>query len=164
MIPYSRQKIFNDDINEVVRVLKSDFLTKGKKVLEFEKKISLKTKSKYALSCNSGSSALHLACLAIGLKKGDCVWTSRGEYCLNGITRSKAIYLCEKNDINCYQKDFTFDEIKDCDEAFVTGTFAGIIPVSSIENRKLLSINSNSLTNHIRNLYNNYIIENLNKT
>ena len=60
--------------------------------------------------------------------KGDCVWTSRGEYCLNGITRSKAIYLCEKNDINCYQKDFTFDEIKDCDEAFVTGTFAGIIP------------------------------------
>ncbi len=96
--------------------------------------------------------------------KGDCVWTSRGEYCLNGITRSKAIYLCEKNDINCYQKDFTFDEIKDCDEAFVTGTFAGIIPVSSIENRKLLSINSNSLTNHIRNLYNNYIIENINKT
>ena len=59
---------------------------------------------------------------------------------------------------------FTFDEIKDCDEAFVTGTFAGIIPVSSIENRKLLSINSNSLTNHIRNLYNNYIIENINKT
>jgi len=95
--------------------------------------------------------------------KDNCVWTSKGKYCLNGITRSKTIYLCEKNDINCYQKDFTFDEIKNCDEAFVTGTFAGIIPVSSLENRKLSSINSNSLTNHIRDLYNNHIIENINK-
>ncbi len=50
--------------------------------------------------------------------KNNSVWTSKGEYCLNGITRSKAIYLCDKNDINCYQKDFTFNEIKDCDEAF----------------------------------------------
>jgi len=95
--------------------------------------------------------------------KNNSVWTSKGEYCLNGITRSKAIYLCEKNDINCYQKDFTFDEIKDCDEAFVTGTFAGIIPVSSIENRNLSSINSNSLTNHIRGLYNDHIKENISK-
>ena len=94
--------------------------------------------------------------------KNNSVWTSRGEYCLNGITRSKAIYLCEKNGINCYQKDFTFDEIKDCDEAFVTGTFAGIIPVSSLENRNLSSINSNSLTNHIRDFYNHHIQENIN--
>jgi len=95
--------------------------------------------------------------------KDNTVWTSRGEYCLNGITRSKAIYLCEKNDINCYQKDFTYDEIKDCDEAFVTGTFAGIIPVSLLENRNLKSINSNSLTNYIRNLYNDYIHKNVNR-
>ena len=95
--------------------------------------------------------------------KNNSVWTSKGEYCLNGITRSKAIYLCEKNDINCYQKDFTFDDIKDCSEAFVTGTFAGIIPVSSLENRNLLSINSNSLTNHIRGLYSYHIHESINK-
>ena len=95
--------------------------------------------------------------------KNNSVLTSKGEYCLNGITRSKAIYLCETNDIDCYQKDFTFDEIKDCDEAFVTGTFAGIIPVSTLENRKLSSINSNSLTNHIRELYNHHIHENINK-
>jgi branched-chain amino acid aminotransferase len=94
--------------------------------------------------------------------KNNSVWTSKGEYCLNGITRSKAIYLCGENDINCYQKDFTFNEIKDCDEAFVTGTFAGIIPVSLLEDRKLSSINSNSLTNHIRNLYNRHIQENIN--
>ena len=93
--------------------------------------------------------------------KNNSVLTSKGEYCLNGITRSKAIYLCRKNDINCYQRDFTFDEIIDCDEAFVTGTFAGIIPVSSIENRNLSSINSNSLTNHIRKLYKNHIHQNI---
>ncbi len=95
--------------------------------------------------------------------KNNSLWTSRGEYCLNGITRSKTIYLCKKNDINCYQKDFTFDEIKDCDEAFVTGTFAGIIPVSSLENKNLSSTKTNSLTNHIRDLYNRYINENINK-
>ena len=75
MIPYSRQKIFKDDINKVVNVLKSDFLTKGPLVKEFEDKISRKFSSKYVVSSNSGSSSLHLACLAIGIKKGDIVWT-----------------------------------------------------------------------------------------
>ena len=95
--------------------------------------------------------------------KDNSVVTSKGKYCLNGITRSKAIYICERNNIDCYQKDFTFDEIKDCDEAFVTGTFAGIIPVSKLENRNLSSIDSNSLTNHIRDLYNYHINENINE-
>ena len=94
--------------------------------------------------------------------KNNSVWTSKGEYCLNGITRSKAIFLCKKYQINCFQKDFTFDEIKNCEEAFVTGTFAGIIPVSSIENRPLISTESNSLTNHIRSLYNKHIQEEVN--
>jgi len=96
--------------------------------------------------------------------KDNSVLTSKGEYCLNGITRSKAIYLCHKNGINCHQKDFTFDEIIDCDEAFVTGTFAGIIPVSSIENRSLSSINSNSMTNHLRKLYKELIQKNIIKS
>ena len=95
--------------------------------------------------------------------KNKSVLTSKGKYCLNGITRSKAIHICERNNIDCYQKDFTFDEIKDCDEAFVTGTFAGIIPVSKLENRNLSSISSNSLTNHIRDLYIYHIQENINK-
>ena len=95
--------------------------------------------------------------------KNKSVLTSKGKYCLNGITRSKAIHICERNNINCYQKDFTFDEVKDCDEAFVTGTFAGIIPVSKLENRNLSSISSNSLTNHIRDLYIYHIQENINK-
>ena len=94
--------------------------------------------------------------------KNNSVLTSKGEYCLNGITRSKVISLCERNNITCFQEDFTFDKIKDCDEAFVTGTFAGIIPVSTLEKRSLSSTNSNSLTNHIRDLYNNHINESIN--
>ncbi len=91
------------------------------------------------------------------------IWTSKGEYCLNGITRSKAIYICKKNDISCFEKDFNFEEIKNCDEAFVTGTFAGIIPVSRIEDKKLSSTRSNSLTNHLRDLYNKHIQDNINQ-
>lgn len=89
--------------------------------------------------------------------KNNQVWTSKGEYCLNGITRHKTIKICHDNGIDCYQKNFTFEDIKDCDEAFVTGTFAGIIPVSKIEDRLLSSTDCNSVVNKIRNLYNNYI-------
>ena len=94
--------------------------------------------------------------------KNNSVWTSKGEYCLNGVTRSKAILVCKENNINCLQKDFTFDEIENCDEAFVSGTFAGIIPVSKIENKTLSSTKANSLTNHIRSLYNKHIQEEVN--
>ncbi len=90
------------------------------------------------------------------IKKGQ-VWTSTGEFCLNGITRSKAIKVCHMNKIPCNETNFTFEDIKDCEEAFVTGTFAGIIPVSKIEKHKLSSTNSNSLVNKIRTLYNKYI-------
>ncbi len=89
--------------------------------------------------------------------KNNRILTSTGEYCLNGITRGKAILICNQNNIECSETNFTFEDIKDCNEAFVTGTFAGIIPVSQIEDRKLESINSNSLVNKIRILYNKEI-------
>lgn len=75
MTPFSKQNITKKDIAAVTKVLKSDFLTQGPKVLEFEKKISKYVKSKYTITSNSGSSSLHLACLALGLKKNDIVWT-----------------------------------------------------------------------------------------
>lgn len=75
MIPFSKQTISNKDIQSVINVMKSDFLTQGKKVIEFEKKISKFTKSRFAISSNSGSSSLHLACLSLNLKKNDIVWT-----------------------------------------------------------------------------------------
>ena len=80
------------------------------------------------------------------------VITSTGKYCLNGITRSKTIEICEENNIPCIQKNFTFDNIKDCDESFVTGTFGGITPVFSLENFKLKSIKENSLTYTLKKL------------
>ena len=85
------------------------------------------------------------------------VLTSTGKYCLNGITRDKAISVCNHNKIECSETNFTFEDIKDCNEVFVTGTFAGIIPVSQLEGRKLESTNSNSLVNKIRMLYNQEI-------
>ena len=94
--------------------------------------------------------------------KENKVLTSKGGYCLNGITRGKAIKICKLNNIAISEQDFIFDDIMDCDEAFVTGTFAGIIPVSKIENRNLKSTNSDSLVNQIRLLYNKHIQENIN--
>jgi branched-chain amino acid aminotransferase len=94
--------------------------------------------------------------------KENKVLTSKGGYCLNGITRGKAIKICKLNNITISEQDFIFDDIMDCDEAFVTGTFAGIIPVSKMENKNLKSTNSDSLVNQIRLLYNKHIQENIN--
>jgi len=89
--------------------------------------------------------------------QGSQVITSTGEYCLNGITRGKAIKVCKENRIECSETNFTFKDIIDCDEAFVTGTFAGIIPVSKLEDRELKSTSPDSLVNKIRMLYNKEI-------
>ena len=85
--------------------------------------------------------------------KNTKIITSTGQYCLNGITRSKTIEICKKNNISCHEKDFTFEDISNCEEAFVTGTFGGIIPVSTLENQSLQSTNKESTTNKIRTLY-----------
>jgi len=72
-IPYGRQNIDNQDIREVCNTLKSDFLTTGNKVIEFENKLKNFTKANYVATCNSGTSALYLSMLAIDLKKDDNV-------------------------------------------------------------------------------------------
>ena len=75
-IPYGRQEISNQDIESVIEVLKSDFITQGTKVPLFEKLISEYCGAKFAYAVNSATSALHLGCLSLGLKKGDILWTS----------------------------------------------------------------------------------------
>ena len=70
MIPYGRQWIEDDDIQSVVNILKSDWLTTGPKVEEFEENFSKFTRSKYAIAVNSGTAALHCAMYAIDVKKG----------------------------------------------------------------------------------------------
>lgn len=76
MIPYGRQDINQQDIDAVVEVLKSDFLTQGPMVPAFEKSIMDACNAKYAVAVNSATSALHIACLALGLDKGDWLWTT----------------------------------------------------------------------------------------
>jgi UDP-4-amino-4,6-dideoxy-N-acetyl-beta-L-altrosamine transaminase len=75
-IPYGKQDISEDDIASVIAVLRSDFLTQGPKVPEFEKKVAEYSEAKFGIAVNSATSALHIACLALGIKKGDIVWTS----------------------------------------------------------------------------------------
>lgn len=76
MIPYGRQNISQDDIQAVTDVLQSDFLTQGPVIPEFEKKISQYCGAQYAIATNSATSALHIACLSLGLGAGDILWTS----------------------------------------------------------------------------------------
>jgi len=75
-IPYGRQSLNEDDITSVIEVLKSPFLTQGPVGGAFESEIASITGSTYCVSLNSATSALHIACLALGLGKGDWLWTS----------------------------------------------------------------------------------------
>lgn len=76
MIPYGRQDITQADIDAVVDVLQSDFLTQGPMVPRFEQGVALHVGAAHALAVNSATSALHIACLALGLGEGDRLWTS----------------------------------------------------------------------------------------
>ena len=75
-IPYGRQSIDDEDIQSVIEVLKSDYITTGPKVKEFERKVADYVGCKYAVAVNSATSALHIACLAAGIKNGDEVITT----------------------------------------------------------------------------------------
>ncbi|WP_146443813.1 UDP-4-amino-4,6-dideoxy-N-acetyl-beta-L-altrosamine transaminase [Vibrio kanaloae] len=76
VIPYGKQDISQQDIDSVVDVLKSDFLTQGPQVPAFEKALTEHTSAQYALAVNSATSALHIACLALDLGEGDWLWTT----------------------------------------------------------------------------------------
>lgn len=76
MIPYGRQDVTQADIDAVVEVLSSDFLTQGPYVPDFESAVASKVGAKHAVAVNSATSALHIACLALGVAQGHWVWTS----------------------------------------------------------------------------------------
>jgi UDP-4-amino-4,6-dideoxy-N-acetyl-beta-L-altrosamine transaminase len=80
MIPYGRQNLDDQDIDAVVRTLRSDWLTQGPAVGEFEQAVSAQTGAVHAVAVNSATSALHLACLALELGPGDTLWTSPNTY------------------------------------------------------------------------------------
>ena len=80
----------------------------------------------------------------------DEVWTSSGEFCLNGVTRGSVIKLCKDNNITVHEKNFSIEEVLNADEAFVTGTFAGIIPVVEIDG---VTFKKGDFTRRLSNLY-----------
>jgi len=80
VIPYGKQDINQSDIESVIKVLKSDFLTQGPQVLLFEKTIAKYCKAEFSVAVNSATSALHIACLTLGLGKGDWLWTSPNSF------------------------------------------------------------------------------------
>lgn len=89
-IPYGRQDISKDDIESVIDVLKSDFLTQGPMVPLFEEKVSQYCDVKYASAVNSATSALHVACLSLDVGKDDMVWTSPNTF----VASSNAALYC----------------------------------------------------------------------
>ncbi len=85
--------------------------------------------------------------------KNNEVWTSTGAYCMNGITRGNIIKVCQENNIPCYQKNFSLFDVYDADEAFVTGSFGGVTPVTKIDGRLIENRQATSMTDRLSKLY-----------
>ena len=98
----------------------------------------------YVTTCNSTNFFI--------IRSGE-VWTSTGEYCLKGITRSTVISICKQNQIPINEKNFSIDDVYTADEAFVTGTFAGITPVVEIDGRQINNNLRGELTKTLQNYY-----------
>lgn len=82
------------------------------------------------------------------------VWTSTGQYCLNGVTRKSVIRLCKQYNIPVFEKEFTLEEVYKSEEVFVTGTFAGITPVISVDNIAIGKGKRGILTKNLQRWYN----------
>jgi branched-chain amino acid aminotransferase len=84
--------------------------------------------------------------------KGE-VWTSTGDYCLGGITRSKIIQLCKENNIPVFQKNFSLFDVYGADECFITGTFAGVTAVNEVDGRIIGDSQNNPMIARLKQLY-----------
>ncbi|WP_243472395.1 aminotransferase class IV [Winogradskyella sp. MH6] len=86
------------------------------------------------------------------IKNGE-VWTSTSKYCMNGITRAKVIEVCKTNNMPCFEKDFSLFDVYGADEAFVTGTFGGLTPVTKIDGRQIGDGKYGKTTRNLSSLY-----------
>ena len=89
------------------------------------------------------------------VKNGE-VWTSTGDYCMNGITRKKIIMLCKDNNIPVFEKNFSLVDVYSADEVFITGTLGSLVPVLELDKRTFDAKNNN-LTQTLQSLYNDLI-------
>ena len=86
------------------------------------------------------------------VRRGE-VWTSTGDYCLNGVTRAVVLEICRDNDIAAFEKNFSLPQVYSADEAFVTGTFGGLTPVVTVDRRAIGTASPGSLTRRLTELY-----------
>ncbi|GGE15730.1 aminotransferase class IV [Polymorphobacter glacialis] len=90
------------------------------------------------------------------VRKGE-VWTSSGDYCLDGITRRNVVNLCKANGIPVFERNFSLTDVYGADEAFVTGTFAGVVPVRTIDGR-MLTKGRGPMVERLQGLYRAHIL------
>ena len=90
------------------------------------------------------------------VRKGE-VWTSSGKYCLGGITRANVLRLCREQHIPAYEKDFSLTDVYGAEEAFVTGTFAGLVPVREIDGRIMGDGKRGPMVERLQHLYMNLV-------
>ena len=129
IIPYGKQNITQEDIDAVVEVLKSDYLTQGPKIIEFEKEFAKYVGSKYAIAVSNGTAALHLCNIALGVKKGDKVITTPITFAAsaNSVLYCEGEVIFSDIDPNTYLLDI--NKVRDLLEKSPKGTYKGIIPV-----------------------------------
>ncbi|MDC1379316.1 UDP-4-amino-4,6-dideoxy-N-acetyl-beta-L-altrosamine transaminase [Algibacter sp.] len=128
-IPYGRQNITDDDIQSVIETLKSDYLTQGPKIAEFESAFANYVDSKYAVAVSNGTGALHLCTLALGVKEGDKVITTPITFAAsaNCVRYCGGEVVFSDIDPETYLLDI--DKVKLLLESAPKGTYKGIIPV-----------------------------------
>ncbi len=85
--------------------------------------------------------------------RGNEVWTSTGDYCLTGITRANVINLCRNNAIPVFEKNFSLSQVYGAQEAFVTGTFGGLVPVIEVDGRSIGERRHGPMVKHLQSLY-----------
>ena len=81
------------------------------------------------------------------------VWTSKGMYCLKGVTRGRIINICKENNLKIFEKDFSYKDVESADEVFVTGTFAGVIPVVKVGDKVLSNSKIGKITKLLQDYY-----------
>ncbi len=128
-IPYGRQQITEEDINAVVRVLKSDFLTQGPEIREFENAFASYVGAKFAVAVSNGTAALHLSALALDVKPGDKVITTPNTFAAS----ANCIRFCGGevvfSDIDPENYCLDIQKVEQLLERSPQGTYKGIIPV-----------------------------------
>ena len=130
IIPYGKHSITDEDIKSIIEVLKSDNITQGPKISEFEKKFATYVGSKYAIAVSSGTAALHLCALSLGIKKGDKIITTPNTF----IASANCIRYCGGevvfSDIDPTTFLLDIHKVRKLLESSPPGTYKGIIPVN----------------------------------